>query len=116
MFLAAFAIQTFNGAFIVVDYYANTGAYAKNCENKTRPMMHCNGKCQMMKKLKEEQKKDAQYPERRGDNKNEIVISSKSFFYPTMFLSLSQVQINFSSNNQGKEIKMPRTLFRPPIC
>ncbi|CAN5524093.1 hypothetical protein BH11BAC3_BH11BAC3_37350 [soil metagenome] len=115
MFLAAFAIQTFDSAFIVVDYFANTKAYAKNCENKEIPKMHCNGKCQMMKKIKQEQKKDQQNPDRRGENKNEIIISSKSF-YPTLVFPFTQIQTAYSTIASGKEITMPRTLLRPPIC
>ena len=43
--------------------------------------MHCNGKCQMMKKLQEEDKKEQQLPERKFENKVEIY-SSESFYYP----------------------------------
>ncbi len=64
----------------MLDYIANTKAYAKNCENKAKPKMHCNGHCQMMKKLKEQEKNDAQVPERKYENKIEV-LSSKSFFY-----------------------------------
>lgn len=64
----------------MADYYTNTAKYAKNCENKARPKMHCNGKCQMMKKLQQEEKKDQENPERKSENKNEIVLSTKSFF------------------------------------
>jgi len=77
--LFSFALQVFNRSIIVLDYFANTASFAKNCENKARPMLHCNGKCQMMKKLKEEEKSDQQNPEHKSENKNEIV-SSKSFF------------------------------------
>ena len=42
---------------ILLDYYANHSAYAKDCENKTRPMMHCNGKCHMIKKMQQEKRK-----------------------------------------------------------
>ena len=31
--------------------------YAKNCINKARPKLHCNGKCQMMKKMRKRKKK-----------------------------------------------------------
>lgn len=41
--------------------------------------MHCNGKCQMMKKMQEEEKKDQQVPERKFENKIDV-LSSKSFF------------------------------------
>src|SRR5690242_8058288 len=76
--LLAFAMLVFNQAVIVADYFANTSSFAKNCENKSHPMMHCNGKCQMMKMLKAEEKKDQQNPERRIENKNDVT-SSKSF-------------------------------------
>ncbi|KEQ28253.1 hypothetical protein N180_01060 [Pedobacter antarcticus 4BY] len=47
---------------MLADYYINTAKYANNCENKSRPKMHCQGKCQMMKKLidaEENEKKEA---------------------------------------------------------
>jgi hypothetical protein len=76
--LIAFSGQVFNRTVIVLDYYTNTASFARNCENKAQPIMHCKGKCQMMKKLKEEEKKEQQVPERMAV-KNEVV-SSKSFF------------------------------------
>lgn len=56
--MLAFLMQTFNKIFIVTEYYTNTASFAKNCENKSKPQLHCNGKCQMMKKLKQEENKD----------------------------------------------------------
>jgi hypothetical protein len=77
--LGAFAAQTFNRSVIVLDYYSNKAAFAKKCENKARPQLLCKGKCQMLKKLKQEEKKDEQNPERRLENKSEV-FSSKSYF------------------------------------
>ena len=71
--------QTFSGAAMLGGYYINTAAYLRNCENKSRPQLHCNGRCQLLKKMKQEEKKDAQSPERRVNGK-EQVLSSKSFF------------------------------------
>ena len=67
--LVAFAIQTFHKGGIVVSYYINRDAYAKNCVNKTKPVLKCNGKCQMAKKILEQQKQDEQAPERKMENK-----------------------------------------------
>jgi hypothetical protein len=80
--IIAFTTQAFSGGFVMLNYYSNTAAFAKNCENKARPKMHCNGKCQMMKKLQQEEKQDQQNPERKSENKIEV-LSSKSFFYST---------------------------------
>jgi len=52
--------------------------YAKNCENKAFPAMHCNGKCQLMKKLRQEQKDDQDNRERLINGKNEVVFFSRS--------------------------------------
>lgn len=79
LFFSGFAAQTFNRVFIVLDYYANTASFIKDCENKTKPAMHCNGKCGMMKKLNAEEKKEQQAPERKGENKAEV-LSSASYF------------------------------------
>ena len=40
----------------------------------------------MMKKLQQEEKKDQENPDRKAENKNEIVLSSKSFapFLPAL--------------------------------
>lgn len=80
IFFAALLAQTFSKSFVMADYYTNTSKYAKNCVNKAKPKMHCNGKCQMMKKLQQEEKKDQENPERKSENKSEVVLSSKSFF------------------------------------
>jgi hypothetical protein len=77
--LFAFSAQVFNRAVIVLDYYTNTAFFAKNCENKARPVLHCNGKCQMMKKIKEEENREKNNQQQKTDNKDEVV-SSKSFF------------------------------------
>lgn len=112
--LMSFAAQTFNKVFIVVDYYVNTSAFAANCENKAKPFMKCNGKCQMMKELKEEAQKDHQYPDRRGENKNEIVLSNQSFFTTINPLPISGIQRNYFFTNEGKVVKIHRGIFHPP--
>ncbi|MFT3932493.1 MAG: hypothetical protein QM726_02665 [Chitinophagaceae bacterium] len=70
--ILAFTASTFCRTVIVLDYYANTTAYAKDCINKARKEMHCNGKCQMMKKLDQQEKDDQDNLERKAENKNEV--------------------------------------------
>ena len=72
----AFAVQSFNGVFIVLNYYANTTSYSKDCVNKFRPQMHCEGKCVMMKKMIEAEKKDQQAPQLKLDMKNGVYTSN----------------------------------------
>lgn len=69
--------QTFSKALIVAEYQLNREYIAKNlCVNKSRPKMHCNGRCHMMKKMKQEEKQDQENPERRAENKFEIICAA----------------------------------------
>jgi len=112
LLIAAFVAQTFNGAFVMLDYYTNPAAFAKNCVNTAKPKLHCNGKCQMMKKLQEEEKKDAQIPARKFEKKIGFFCSdvTVSTVHPDNSLLIAQIFHNYSD----KEIKMPRSIFHPP--
>ena len=79
LLLVAFSAQTFNRAVIIVGYYVNTASFVDKCENKAAPELDCEGKCQVTKKIKDEDKKEQQNPERKVSNHNEV-ISSKSFY------------------------------------
>ena len=49
-------IQTFSTTIIFISFKANQDFIAKNlCENRGKPEKHCCGKCQLKKRLKEEQ-------------------------------------------------------------
>lgn len=71
--ILAFFAQTFSKGLIIANYYTNTQAFAKNCINKAKPKMHCNGKCQMMRKLKQDENKDSQNPDRKNEMKTDLL-------------------------------------------
>lgn len=77
-------------------------------------MMHCNGKCQMMKKLKEEENKEKQNAEHKADGKIEIIADQ------TCFAGVEQIQLSFSqtfftrNNNLVKDIAAD--FFHPPAA
>ncbi|MEI8060308.1 MAG: hypothetical protein WCG67_09130 [Ferruginibacter sp.] len=79
--IIAFAAQTFSGAIIQLGYAVNPAAFAKYCVNKAKPKLHCNGKCQMMKKIREEEKKEQENVALKTIKAQSI--SSKSF-YPSL--------------------------------
>jgi hypothetical protein len=108
----AFIVQTFNQASIVARYYVNTAAFAKNCENKATPQLHCNGKCQMMKKLQQASKNDQQAPEKSGNAKNEV-LSSKSFFASIQYDQLV-AKIQFNEYQIGSLASITTAIFHPP--
>lgn len=75
LFLLAFAVQTFQQSLIVGSYYFNNAVYAKNCENKAKPSLGCKGKCQMMKKLQQEEEQQAPAPGMKAEQKGETFSS-----------------------------------------
>lgn len=110
--LLAFVSQTFAGPFVMLDYFMNTAAYAKNCINKTRPKMHCNGKCQAMKKIQEEEKKEQQNAERKAEAKVQV-LSSRSFFasiqpVTTIILKATAFELEYPLTD------MSYAFFHPP--
>jgi hypothetical protein len=110
--LAVVSLQILNRTVIYIDYYVNPGVYAKNCENKAHPVMHCNGKCQMMKKLHQEEKKDSEIPAERKSYNDEI-ISSKTFCNYTGYFAM-KVKTIYNLMPGAYTAGMPRFCFHPP--
>lgn len=113
LLITAFAAQTFSGAFVKLSYVINPDAYAKNCINKAKPKLKCHGKCQVMKKMQEEEKKEQENQERKWENKINL-LSSKSFFTTDIQVTEVTLQTKYEVINLAKEIKMPRSIFHPP--
>src|SRR5882757_2102159 len=110
--LLAFTASSFCRTVIVLDYYANTAAYTKACINKAKLAMHCNGKCQMMKKLEQEEKNDQDNLERKRENKNEI--QSANAFCNASFLQAEGTRHAIAYTITQKPIDRSYTLLRPP--
>lgn len=77
--------------------------------------MHCNGKCQMMKKLQQEEKKDQENPERKAENKNEIILSSKSFYaVVNANYKVAIIKQVFPQITDDYSYNCTSTIFHPP--
>jgi hypothetical protein len=93
LLLAALMAQTFSRSIAMADYMVNLDAYKKACINKAKPKLQCNGKCQMLKKVKKQEgDSEASAPILKLYHL-EVVLSSKSFFP-----SISVVSTNNSSS------------------
>ncbi|MBS1567576.1 MAG: hypothetical protein JST39_24540 [Bacteroidetes bacterium] len=111
--LVAFMGQTFNKSFLFMSYYANPAAFAEKCINKARPMMHCNGKCQMMKKMQEEERKEKEDLERKAENKAEY-FSSKSLAELPEPAYAGDAYSKFPPFIANKPVDKSYDLFHPP--
>jgi len=75
--------------------------------------MHCNGKCQMMKKLEQQEKKDQQNSERKAENKSELIFAFHSCT-PTNNLIYKEVSRQYPVLPCEKERKISCPIFHPP--
>ena len=66
----------------------------------------------MMKKLKQEENKDKQNPERKSDNKDEV-LSSKSF-YATVHINTIEIKTIYPISIAGEANDIPQSFFHPP--
>jgi hypothetical protein len=74
-FMVALIGQTFHKPFVLLDYHLNIEAYAKKCVNKAKPKLRCQGRCQAMKKMQEEEKK-------QPSNRTVDVLQDAPFVHP----------------------------------
>ena len=114
LLILAFLAQSFSRYLIVADYYLNTSAYLENCINKDKPELRCNGRCQLCKKLHQENPTDKQGPERRsGEDRNDPISSPAHNNFP-LEQPGTALQTYYPDAPEGQPVAMPRTLFHPP--
>lgn len=75
--------------------------------------MHCNGKCQLMKKIQQEEQQEKEDAARKAENKNEV-ISSKSF-YPRLPGYLPRLITQYFPRYSSADIRQAGpAIFHPP--
>jgi hypothetical protein len=101
---------------VMLDFFINQDYISKNlCVNRDKPQLHCNGKCHLAKKLKEEERKDQENPERKLENKAELFcepIAANTLLQPV--LSLPGIRHQYP-RSIGCPIDQPSSVFHPPI-
>lgn len=107
--------QVFSNWFVVLSFKMNQDYIAKNiCENRYRPKLNCKGNCVLMKKLREEEKKEQNAPANLKLEINSIILSSKSFFAITETPVFVLTTSSRSAENSGKPVDRTSDIFHPP--
>ena len=115
LLLFGILLQTFSKLIIYDNYEINKEYITKMfCENKNKPKMHCNGKCHMMKQLKEEDKKE-NTPANNLKEKLEIQLFSQSE-KTTIFNSYTTGEHSFPPLQIQKTTSPSFSIFHPPTC
>ena len=76
--------------------------------------MHCNGQCQLSKKVDAENNKDQTNPERKSDSKMEV-LSAKNFFSNIQFLVHHYHRRNTNRLIRATRLNTPQIFFILPV-
>lgn len=99
---SVFILQSAVKLLIMADYEINKDYISKNlCENKAKPMMHCNGKCHLHKQLAQQEKKENSLPYQNLKDKFQLQYFSKT------------VQIMFNESTLKQKPNFAYSFFIP---
>ncbi|RQO32180.1 hypothetical protein DBR32_00770 [Taibaiella sp. KBW10] len=104
-------LQALSKVVIYIDYKINQDYIAQNlCENKAKPQLHCNGKCQLSKQLK---KDDDNSKEGKKSIQEAVYYCNKaSFILPEWSSFALAPTYNIHPQTAVKEYH--NTIFHPP--
>ena len=113
--LTIFLIQSSSKIVIVSMWWLKRDYIAKNlCINRLKPSLHCNGKCFLMKKLKEaEQKQRDQMPDLKNFQET-FLIRPEIVFLPSMeicFPEVNEIPVDFEFSPSQSHLQK---IFNPP--
>ena len=110
----AILLQALNQVVIVGQYYANKDYIAKNlCENRSKPSLHCNGKCYLKKKLAKEGKEQAPNPRHQKSEQDINLFCSNARIELPRCVSV-ELRIKYFIQNDLGTSSFHHSVFRPP--
>ncbi len=94
----------------------NLESYKKACVNKAKPMLHCNGKCQMLKKMKKQDGDNGAGTTAPKFNQPDVVLSSKNYFPSLHAVTINDISYSINYNSSVTSSYLA-SIFHPPcIC
>jgi hypothetical protein len=111
---AGILLQTFSQVVIVAQFYANKDYIAKNlCENRNKPMMHCDGKCCLKKRLAKEGKNQAPSPTSQKSEQAVTLFYADNKFEITPFVAVA-ISNHYFNRNDLRTSAFHHSVFHPP--
>jgi len=107
-------LQTFGKVLVLVDYQANKEYIMKVlCINRDKPQLHCEGKCQLTKKLKSQHDTDKQANERGQKQEVQLNLFCQSLFsFPvTHFATITTQPTAYTFSHTSVAY---HSIFHPP--
>ena len=113
LLFSSLIVHTFSRSLVLADYLVNLESYKKECVNKAKPKLNCNGKCQMLKKIKKQEGESNTNTPAPKFNQQELILSSKSFF-PTIEMFGVQKSNFFYAYSSSFNSNYINSIFHPP--
>jgi hypothetical protein len=110
-------IQPLSKVWIFISFKINQDYIAKNlCENRAKPILKCNGKCQLMKKLKQADKdEEKQTPQTIKEKLEVLYCHNQANFNVSQKLDFEVKKQSFFGYKFKNYSSYQSTIFRPPI-
>ena len=110
-------IQPLSKVWIFVSFKINQDYIAKNlCENRAKPILKCNGKCQLMKKLKQADKdEEKQTPQTIKEKLEVLYCHNQANFNVSQKLDFEIKKQSFFGYKFQNYSSYQSIIFRPPI-
>jgi len=110
-------IQPLSKVWIFVSFKINQDYIAKNlCENRAKPILKCNGKCQLMKKMKQADKdEEKQTPQTIKEKLEVLYCHNQANFNVSQKLDFEVKKQSFFGYKFQNYSSYQSNLFRPPI-
>jgi hypothetical protein len=106
-------LQTFSKTIIYLSFKINQDYIAKNlCENRGAPEKHCCGKCQLEKRMKQDEQNQNSIPSSLK-NFDEIVLLNEKVNNPNL-ISFFSSEILFCDSIEKVSSAKPSEIFHPP--
>lgn len=113
LLIVSMLTQSLSKGIIVLSYFTNKQAYERYCVNKARPQLHCDGKCQMAKKIKAEEERDQKDP-LKASLSEIVLINEHHFVYiAPEFTGAALIKKRFPYSI-GHPVDRTRSQFHPP--
>jgi hypothetical protein len=110
----AFLLQPASKLLILAHYELNREFIAQNlCENRSKPMLHCNGKCHLKKQLQKEDRKETPFAGLKEKPALQFFAQKKVTLFFYVFADEAEQHFNYLFRNYKTELN---TVFHPPCA
>lgn len=118
LLVTAMLTQSLSRGIIVLSYFTNKEAYERYCVNKAKPQLHCDGKCQVAQKIKQEEERDQKDPLKNSRFSEVVFIDQHAFIRIEPVFTPVTLNSYLLPLSIGHAIAFSRTFFHPPnaVC